>query len=268
MLFNVGSKVLGIMGEEFLVKLRADTQRGLRGRAERGLSTGGLAYGYRSEPVATDEHGRAVESAGFRIEIDESTAPVVQRIFTMYLGGAGLREIAHQFNADHMPPPRPRALAGPPASWAPTAIREMLRNPIYMGARIFNRSEWIKDHETGKRRRYERPETEWVRDRPDLVIVAPATFDAVQVEIRRRAAVGPYTRKANGADFAGNVAGKGGRGPARHVLSGFLECGVCGGSFHAPNSAGRYGCGWHRGRGPIVCGNDRLVPRTPGRDRQ
>jgi hypothetical protein len=34
-LFNVGAKVLGVMAEEYLVKLRADTQRGLKGRPER-----------------------------------------------------------------------------------------------------------------------------------------------------------------------------------------------------------------------------------------
>ena len=53
-LFNVGAKVLGVMAEEYLVKLRTDTQRGLRGRAERGLATGGTPYGYRTEPVAID----------------------------------------------------------------------------------------------------------------------------------------------------------------------------------------------------------------------
>src|SRR5215510_3806112 len=36
-------------------------------------------------------------------------------------------------------------------SWAPTAIREMLRNPIYRGERVWNRSEWVKDHETGSK---------------------------------------------------------------------------------------------------------------------
>jgi len=260
-LFNVGAKVLGVMAEEYLVKLRADTQRGLRGRAERGLSTGGLAYGYRSEPVAIDEHGRAVESAGFRVVVDDAPADVVRRIFDLYRDGAGLREIAHRLNAERVAPPRPRALAGRPASWAPSAIREMLRNPLYAGERIFNRTEWVKDHETGRRRRYERSPDEWVReDRPDLAIVSRATFEAVQTESRRRALVAPYTRKANGADFAGNR--KGGSGPARHVLSGFLECGCCGGGFHALNSAGRYGCGWHRGRGPVVCSSTLTVPRT------
>ncbi len=31
--FNVGSKVMGVLNEEYLVKLRADTRRGMRGRA-------------------------------------------------------------------------------------------------------------------------------------------------------------------------------------------------------------------------------------------
>ena len=260
-LFNVGAKVLGVMAEEYLVKLRADTQRGLRGRAERGLSTGGTPYGYRSEPVALDEHGRPVEGAGFRIVIDETEAAVVRRICELYLGGAGLREIAHRLNADGVTPPRPRALKGRPPSWAPTAIREMLRNPIYRGERIFNRSEWVKDHETGRRRRFERPAQEWMREeRPDLALVARETFEAVQAETQRRAAGLLFQPGKRG--LAGALPGKGGRGPARHMLSGFLECGVCGGGFHALNSAGRYGCGWHYNRGRLVCPSDLAVPRT------
>jgi hypothetical protein len=52
------------------------------------------------------------------------------------------------------------------------------------------------------------------------------------------------------------------------VLSGFLECAVCGGGFHAQNSAERYGCGWHRGgRDPVVCENALLVPRRALEDR-
>lgn len=250
-LANVGAKVLGVMAEEYLVKLRADTQRGLKGRAERGLSTGGLAYGYRSVPVALDDQGRAVESAGFRVELDEPAADVVRRIFAQYVAGAGLREIAHRLNADGAPPPRPRSEKSRRASWAPTSIREMLRNPIYAGERIFNRSEWIKDRETGVRRRFERPESEWVREqRPDLAIIDRATFDTVQAETRRRA--GSYQGRESRA-FA--------RGPSRHVLSGFLACGACGGGFCAQNSAARYGCSWHRGRGPGVCSSDLVVSR-------
>jgi len=260
-LFNVGAKVLGVMAEEYLVKLRADTQRGLRGRAERGLATGGTPYGYRTEPVALDEHGRAVESAGYRLVVHEAEAAVVRRIFDLYLGGAGLREIAHRLNAEGVPTPRARALRDRRPSWAPTATREMLRNPIYRGERIFNRSEWIKDHETGRRRRFERPESEWVREeQPDLAIISAETFDAVQAETRRRG--NRYLRTEDGRRLAGPLPGCGHQRPARHVLSGLLECGECGGGFHATNGAERYGCGWHRGRGPVVCSNTLTVARS------
>ena len=41
------------MAEEYLVKLRADTQRGLKGRAERGLSTGGTVDDCKATPKET-----------------------------------------------------------------------------------------------------------------------------------------------------------------------------------------------------------------------
>jgi hypothetical protein len=46
------------------------------------------------------------------------------------------------------------------------------------------------------------------------------------------------------------------------VLSGFLECGECGGGFHALNGEGCYGCGWHRDRGQDVCASVLTVPRV------
>jgi DNA invertase Pin-like site-specific DNA recombinase len=259
-LFNVGAKVLGVMNEEFLVKLRADTQRGLRGRAERGLSTGGLAYGYRSEPVAIDEHGRPVESAGYRIRIDDAEAAVVRRIFDLYLGGEGLRAIAHALNAEGILTPRARAHRSRRSSWAPTAIREMIRNQIYVGARIFNRSEWIKDHETGKRRRYERPTDEWVRQTDEtLRIVSDETFAAAREHAERRGT--GYNRSADGRRIAGPIAGGGYRARGRGLFSGLLACGECGGAFYGVKRADRLCCGWRVDRGATVCTSDLAVPR-------
>ena len=252
-LFNVGSKVLGIMGEEFLVKLRADTQRGLRGRAERGLSTGGLAYGYRSEPVALDEHGRPVESAGFRILIDPVEAAVVRRIFDLYLGGEGLRAIAHLLTVDGIAAPRGKG-------WAPTAIYVLVRNPIYNGERIFNRSEWVKDHETGKRRRYERPPEEWVCQNDESLRIVPETTwqRAREVSERRGRA---YRRSNDGRRIAGPVAGGGHRARGRGLLSGLLACADCGGAFYGVKRADRLSCGWHADRGAAVCASVLAVPR-------
>lgn len=70
-----------------LVKLRADTHRGLRGRAERGLEADGTTYGV---PHRAEQ------------------ADVVCRIFDLYAQGDGLRAIAHRLNAEGVAPPRPR----------------------------------------------------------------------------------------------------------------------------------------------------------------
>ena len=44
-IFNVGAKVMGVLGEEYLEKLRHDTRRDLQGQFERGFWTGGTVYG-------------------------------------------------------------------------------------------------------------------------------------------------------------------------------------------------------------------------------
>ncbi len=162
---NVGARVMGVMNAEYLEKVRNDTLRGLRGCFDRKLATGGAPFGYRTVPIVVgqDAHGHP-RTEGYRLEVDPELAPIVVRLFEGYARqGLGLRTLAHRMNAESIAPPRPRGKRGRAPSWAPTAIREMLRNPIYRGERVWNRSEWIKDHETGRRQRFERPETEWVR---------------------------------------------------------------------------------------------------------
>jgi hypothetical protein len=137
-------------------------------------------------------------------------------------------------------------------------MRVILFNPIYRGMLVWNRSEWIKDHETKRRRRYERPEAEWIRrEAPELRIISDEIGAAVAVEQRRRAA--PYVRTADGRRLATHTART---APRKHLLAGFLECGVCGGSFHALSRPERYGCAWHRTRGPSVCASTLAVRRT------
>lgn len=258
-LFNVGAKVLGVMAEEYLVKLRADTQRGLRGRAERGLSTGGTPYGYRSEPVAVDEHGRPVEGAGFRVLVDDDAAPVVRRIFERFAGGASYRGLAIGLNRDGIASPRRKG-------WSPYAIHELVRNPIYRGERIFNRSEWIKDHETGRRRRYERPPSEWVRQADEsLRIVPEELWERAQARTGERGRA--YRRSPDGRRLRGVVAGAGHRVRRKYLLAGLLQCGACGGAFYGVKSRNRLCCGWRIDRGPTVCASGLVVPRLALEDR-
>jgi hypothetical protein len=52
-------------------------------------------------------------------------------------------------------------------------MRALLANPIYRGERVWNRSLWVKDHDTGRRRRIERPEGEWVRQTEESWRIVP-----------------------------------------------------------------------------------------------
>src|SRR5262249_15887440 len=131
---NVGSKVMGLLNEEHLAKVRFDTHRGLRGSFDRKLATGGAPFGYPTTPsvVGQDAHGHPITQA-CRLEVDSELASIVVRLFEGYAHqGLGLRTLAHRLNAKGIAP-RPRGQRGRAPSWAPTAIREMLRNPIYRG---------------------------------------------------------------------------------------------------------------------------------------
>jgi len=249
---DLGSRVEGVIAAEYLEKLKADTHRGLRGRAERGLSAGGLPYGYRTEEIASgkvDPHGRSIP-AGYHFVIDKPQAAVVRRIFELYISGDGLRTIAHRLNAERIPSPRRKG-------WASSAVQVMLKNPIYRGEYVWNRSEWIKDHDTGRRRRFERPESQWVvKGIAELRIVDERLWDRVQA--RFRAARQLYTRRPDGAIVATRTRAA----KRRHTLSGFLECEVCGGAFYAVRGGERFACAWHKDRGPLVCPSALRVHRS------
>ncbi len=164
----------------------------MQGRAEKGLNAGGCPYGYRNERV---------EGGGSRQVILLDHASTVRNIFELYASGKGLKAVANALNGDGIESPRGRG-------WAPSAIREMVRNPIYRGDCVWNSGTWIKDHETGKRRRYERPESEWIVHHDEgLRIVSEDLWGRAQARHRKRGA-------------PGETGARGGRAHARHLLSG------------------------------------------------
>ena len=209
----------GLMSELYLDDLADKTHRGLTGRALAGASAGGLPYGYR------------VAEVGARA-IDPDQADIVRRIFAEYAAGISPRDIAAGLNRDRVPSPRG-------STWALTAIRGdvkrgvgILANPIYVGRQIWNRSRWVKHPDTGRRIRQERPESEWIiTDTPELAIVTPEMWAAAQARQRGRS-------KATG------TVGR----PPRHVLSGILRCGECGGPLVVVDRY-NYGCNRAKDRG-------------------
>jgi site-specific DNA recombinase len=250
---NVGAGFMGVVAEQYLEKVRQDTHRGLRGAFERKHATGGSPFGYRTEPIITgqDAHGFPITS-GYRFEIDPEEAPIVARLFEGYARqGLGLRTLAHYLNREKLRSPRGNG-------WSPTAIREILRNPIYRAERIWNRSYWVKDHESGRRRRFERPEHEWVRQQDEAWrIVSDELWYAAQDARGRR-------NERHQRDGRGRIVRTALHGPAsrKRMLSGFLVCGECGGSYHAVSGSAAWGCSWRRNRGSEVCTNTTRISQA------
>ena len=177
-------------------RIAAGTRRGLKARARGARATGGLAYGYTAEPCA---------DGGKRIIVKPAEAAVVRRIFERYAEGQGLKALAHELNAERVPAPTPRgvrAKEGAAPSWAPTSLREMLRNDLYRGRLVYNRSRWVRQR-NGKRKRFDRPREEWiVQDVPELRIVSEERMERGTGDDRapRAGRMGPPRLPARGAN--------------------------------------------------------------------
>ncbi len=238
-----------MMNELYLDDLREKTHRGLTGQALKGHNAGGRTYGYRhvpiEDPTRTDRLGRPLVIA-VRREVDPEQAAVVRRIYTWYADGHSPMWIAAELNRLGIEAPRG-------GTWSRTAIYGdrragvgILNNPLYRGDYIWNRSRWVKDPDTGRRRRIERPESEWiVHHMPELRIVDEDLWRRVASRLDAN------RRESTSRALAGK--GTGGRRP-KYLFSGLLVCGVCGANYVLANNRA-YGCAGHRDRGTHVCDN-------------
>jgi hypothetical protein len=250
---HVGLK--GLMATLYLEDLGDKTHRGLAGRLERGLSAGGRTFGYRSVPLAADAGGKRGQAA--RVEVNPTEAAIVRRVFQEYAAGRSMKTIAHRLNTDRVAFPAKDTRRGPARlGWAVSTIHVMLRNRKYIGDWTWNRTRFLKEPETGRRRPVERPAHEWVKqDRPDLVIIEPELWAAVQHRFTQ-------VRETFGA-HAGPPRGGARALYSRYLLTGLLRCDMCGARMRAQTAVKRrkghvYRAGWYRcafaaDKGPSVC---------------
>lgn len=270
--FKIVAGVRGLINDIFLDDLRDKTLRGMEGQARKGHNVGGRSYGYKHTPVTdpqrTDEFGRPAIVAVKR-EIDPEQAAVVRQIFKWFADGWSARAIAAELNKRKVPPPRKRPKTASPsrATWCCSAITGqanygtgLVNNELYIGRFLWNRSAWVKDPDSGVRKRAERPESEWVvKDMPELRIVPQPLWDKVKARQRAQA----EAAKA----FKARV-GKGKRGPGpKYLFSGLLVCDDCGSNFTIIDGAQNYGCAAHRDRGPAACKNGARIPRAVVEDK-
>jgi site-specific DNA recombinase len=229
--------VHGLVDSLFLKELSKKTHRGMEGLALRGMHTGGRVYGYRSVQV----------EGGAKLTVFEPEAVIVRRIFEMSANGKSLKKVAKQLNAENIRSPQPGTKKRYD-TWAPSAIREMLRRELYVGKIVWNKSKKVKVPGTNKRVRRPRPESEWKITRaPELRIVSDELWQRVEQRIQ-------FTLKTYGRNLRGMCQRN---ASSQYLLSGFLKCGECGANLVVvqgrASKYASYGCPQHYSRG--ACSN-------------
>ncbi len=220
--------VRGMINELYLDDLRHKTHRGQSGQFERGFIAGGASYGY--DILKTD--------AGSRYVVNTEQANHVRLIFRKYaVDGLSAQRIVHELNACGVPSPRRGSWSVGSLYGSPNKGSGILNNELYIGRQIWNRSQWLKDPDTGKRQRVDRPRSEWkIIEHPELRIIDEETWRAVRERL----------------DAARATLSKGRGRPARTLFGGMMRCPSCGGAIVAIDKR-FYGCAARHDRGPAIC---------------
>ncbi len=248
-------QVRGIFNELQLRDLKKKTLRGQMGQKERGFFVGEKTFGYRSIPVGEmrmDKKGRP-RPDGYHMEIEPKQAAVVLRIFTMYADGQPLTQIVKRLNEENVPG-RIRASKG----WSPATISRILDNEKYAGRWTWNKTGTRRDPRIGRRRPYEKPESEWIiREDEALRIIPKQLWETVR---QRRKEMHRTWRGGGKRGFSKEQGSRQQHFPT-HLLAGSMACGSCGATIAqvSGKSGGYYGC---LAATKGACDNKTLVRRT------
>lgn len=211
----------GIMSEEFRAMIADRTRSALQSRAQAGKPTGGKAY---------------------------DNPEIVREIFERFADGETMKAIANDLNRRGIPSPGAdwKRRSNPRGRWVVSALHSLLKNERYIGRVVWNKSRWVKDPDSGKRKRIPRPESEWIVNECEPVVDGD-TWRRAQARFQIRG-------------------GRGGR--RRYLLSGILECAECGSKMVVyGGSQHRYICGAYHNGGRHACSNTATFPRALAEER-
>lgn len=181
-------QINSLINEWYLQDLSDNIKSTLSSKRKNGEFVGAFApYGYRIDPENKNH-----------LVIDPVAAPVVVRIFNLYISGNGYIAIAKKLNAEQIAPPcvRKKQLgskyynfhfetnAAPAAAWSDASVYAIIRRPEYTGALVQGRQE-VVNYKTKCRR--SKPKEEWdiVENCHEAIISKEIFLKAIQIRSQR-----------------------------------------------------------------------------------
>jgi len=219
----------------FLRDLSRSSLRGMAAKIRdgRGLYGGSTPYGYRRETAIVDRKKITA------LVPDETTAPIVRRMFENYAAAGGsLYTVVEMLNQEGIRSPcRSKWKPNGCDKWRRSSVRRILTNPIYAGDIAWGRTATGKYH---------------ARIGDEVVARRPGQKPVKNVPIVRRDAV-PALIDRDLFDRAQELLAKRKKATRRpstvRPLSGLVTCGCCGSPMHADGPHYRCSRGYDLGRG-------------------
>jgi len=205
----------------------------LGNKAKAGQYIGRGIYGYRRSEK--DRH---------RLEIDETTAPVVKRIFDMAASGYGYGKIARTLRAECIPNPAsvkgkaPKKEYYSEFTWHHSTIRKILHDQVYLGHMIQLKTK-VKSYRDAKIKK-NKPDKMAIVENTHEPIVEQRTWDTVHAVLTTK-------RKVC-------------KDGEPHIFTGLLKCSTCGAPLAKNGSKGpAFACSVYKKQGKDYCSSHRIT---------
>lgn len=149
-------QINSLVNEWYSEELSENIRAVFRRKMEAGQFLGNYApYGYRKDPCCRHH-----------LIPDAETAPVVEKIYDLYLSGLSCKMIGERLTAQGIPTPSEMKRARgedlgrrSSAAWSKGTIRKILQNPVYLGHMVQGKEEKISFKEKKTR---ELPRNQWI----------------------------------------------------------------------------------------------------------
>jgi site-specific DNA recombinase len=245
--FGLLLTVHGMVDAQYVVRLAKKVHSAQKGRVLDGYNAGSWPYGYRSLVVENTGSPEAIGRAttkGTMLEVIDSEANVIRRIFHLFADGYSMFKVCVMLNVEKIPSPRNSRSGKRSAEWGRDAVKRILHNEKYRGQNVWNKSIQLEHPQTGQITKQFKPAHEHVRvSAPHLRIVSDELWDRVEARLKHLAEnqnarlLGGYNRSTN----------------KQYLYSGMLFCGICGsrmimggkvgmGLYLCPNHRQNRGC--------------------------